>query len=78
MGTGDSQQQLVALCSSASLTAAERVQAAQSFQLSVKRFGLNLTREQVLRAYDVYNALGPSDPATAQSLGVVLDTIESR
>ncbi len=78
MGTGDSQQQLVALCSNASLTAAERLQAAQSFQLSVKRFGMNLTREQVLRVYDGYNVLGPSDSATAQSLGMVLDTIESR
>lgn len=78
LGSSDSQMQLVALASSSSLTAAERLQAAQEFSASVDRFGMNLGREDVLRVYDVYNALGPNDPATAASLGAVLDAIEAR
>lgn len=78
LGSPDSQMQLVTLASSSSLTAAERQQAAREFTTSVDRFGMNLGRSDVLRVYDVYNALGPSDPATATSLGMVLDAIEAR
>lgn len=78
LGSADSQMQLVALASSSSLTAAERLQAAQEFSASVDRFGMNLGRDGVLKVYDVYNALGPNDPATAASLGMVLDAIEAR
>ena len=78
LGTADSQMQLVALASSSSLTAAERLRAAHEFTASVDRFGMNLGREEVLRVYDVYNALGANDPATAASLGAVLDAIEAR
>ncbi len=78
LGSRESQQQLLGLTSRASLSATEREQAAVAFGQSVARFGMNLGREDVLQAYDVYNALGPNDPATAAALGVVLDTIEQR
>lgn len=78
LGSTDSQLQLVTLASSSSLTGPERLDAAQKFAASVDRFGMNLGRESVLHVYHVYNSLGPSDPATAKSLGAVLDTIEGR
>jgi CheY-like chemotaxis protein len=78
LGSPTSQIQLVTLASSSSLSAAERMEAAQGFTASVHRFGMNLGREEVQHIYDVYNALGPNDPATAKSLGAVLDAIEAR
>ncbi|MEO8269693.1 MAG: hypothetical protein ABI557_08235, partial [Aureliella sp.] len=66
------------LASSSSLTGAERLDAAQKFAVSVDRFGMNLGPETVQHVYDVYNAMGPNDPATAKSLGAVLDAIEAR
>ncbi len=78
LGTRESQQQLVGFASRGSLTPEERLQAAQAWEQSVNRFGMNLGREDVLRAYDTYNRLGPNDPATAKALGVVLDVIERR
>ena len=76
-GSAESQLQLVTLASSSSLTGAERLEAAQKFAASVDRFGMNLGRETQLNVYVVYNSLGPSDPATAKSLGAVLDAIEA-
>jgi hypothetical protein len=76
LGTRESQQQLVGFTSRGSLSAEERLQAAQALEQSVKRFGMNLGREDILQAYDSYNTLGPNDPATAGALGVVLDVIE--
>ncbi len=78
LGSVESQLQLVTLASSSSLIGAERLEAAQKFATSVDRFGMNLGPETVWHVYEVYNSLGPTDPATAKSLGVVLDTIEAR
>ena len=76
LGTRESQQQLIGFASRRSALPEERMQAAQALEHSVKRFGMNLGREDILQAYDSYNTLGPNDPATAKALGSVLDVIE--
>lgn len=76
LGTRESQQQLIEFASRDSSSPEQRLQAAQALEQSVKRFGMNLGREEILQAYDSYNSLGPNDPATAQAVGAVLDVIE--
>lgn len=78
LGGRSGQLQLSVFARRESLSAAERMQAAEAFANSVQRSGVQLGREEVLATYDAYNSLGPQDPATAAALGVVLDAIERR
>ncbi|MFI4875630.1 MAG: HEAT repeat domain-containing protein [Blastopirellula sp. JB062] len=55
----------------------ERQACADAFQNAVKRSGLRLTREQILRQYDRYNAAEQLDRETQQVLASLLDVIEA-
>ena len=52
--------------------------AAAAFAASVRRRGLRVGRDQVLRQYDRYNASETADAATQQVLGQILDVIEKK
>ena len=54
------------------------MKAAEAFSDSTERFGIMLTRQQMLTQYDVYNASESLDEPTQQLLGAVLDAIENR
>ncbi len=77
LGTKESQLQLLALASQFGIAGPQRWNAATAFAKSLRRFGLNLKRQDVLQVYDLYNELGPGDPDTAKSLGLALDAIEA-
>ncbi len=77
VGSSDSQLQLVSLASNAGTAGDDRWRAAVAFGKSVRRFGIKLGREDILRIYDLYNTLGPNDSATAKALGLALDVIEA-
>lgn len=78
LGNKDSQCELVELIAHESLQESERMAAAEAFGTSVRRFGNRLGQEDVVRCYDLYNELGPTDPIAARSLGFVLDVIEAQ
>ncbi len=78
LGTPESQWKLVQMASSPSPDAAAQLGAAASFATSVRQFGLVIRQDDVLRIYELYNNLGPSDPGTAKALGQILDVIEAR
>jgi CheY-like chemotaxis protein len=78
LGTSDSQLRLIAMASDPELDDQDRVNAAQQFAVSAKRFGILIDRQSQLRIYDLYNQKGPNDPAAAESLGVILDAVEQR
>jgi hypothetical protein len=77
LGTAQSQNLLLSIAADGAVSEAFRLRAADAFSASVSRFGLRLRRSDVLRAYDMYNDLGPHDPVAVQSLGKVLDAIEA-
>jgi hypothetical protein len=54
------------------------MEAAKAFARSVRQFGMNLHRDNVVRAYDMYNEFGPNDPVAKQAMGLVLDVIEAQ
>ena len=57
---------------------AARETAAAAFERSVRRFGIQLTRSQVIAQYDRYNASEHADAATQKVLGRLLDAIEGK
>jgi HEAT repeat protein/CheY-like chemotaxis protein len=75
-GTHASQQALLAIVNRSSQPLATRQAAAIAFGQSVRRFGVRLTKGEVLRQYDRYNASEFEDPASQALLGAVLDAIE--
>ncbi len=77
-GTHASQQALLAIVNRTSQPLASRQAAAVAFGESVRRFGVRLTRNEILRQYDRYNASEFEDGATQELLGAVLDAIEFR
>ena len=52
--------------------------AAEALAASVAKFGIQLTREQILRQYDRYNASETADADTQQVLGSILDVLEKK
>lgn len=78
LGTSDSQQALADYASSLTEPIAARETAAAAFERSVRRFGVQLTRSQVIAQYDRYNASEHADAATQKVLGRVLDAIEGK
>lgn len=78
LGTSDSQAALVDYASGEAAPAEMRRAAAAAFAASVQRFGLRLTRDEVLRQYDRYNASETADVQTQQLLGQILDVIERK
>jgi CheY-like chemotaxis protein len=78
VGNQESQWRLVTSVASATADNSSRTQAARAFGKSVRQFGVQLTQRDIRVAYDLYNQLGPKDPALAKSLAYVLDVIEAQ
>jgi hypothetical protein len=78
LGTADSQTALLDYASGYTLPIESRRSAAAAFAASVSRHGLHLTRDEVLRQYDRYNASETADADTQQVLSQILDVIESK
>ena len=57
---------------------AARQAAAAAFRRSVSKYGILLTRPEVLEQYSLYNANEGRDPDTNSVLGSILDTIENK
>jgi CheY-like chemotaxis protein len=76
LGTPFGQRTLVNVASTSSLPIEVRQAAAAGFRRGYERFGILLTRQEVLRQYDRYNSSELADKATQDVLGSILDTIE--
>jgi CheY-like chemotaxis protein/HEAT repeat protein len=75
-GTHRSQQSLLEIANRAPQPMASRQAAAVAFGDSVRRFGLRLTKNDILRQYERYNQSRIEDQASQVLLGAVLDAIE--
>jgi hypothetical protein len=78
LGTADSQAALADYASTQSFAIESRRAAAAALAGSFKRFGIQLTRDQVRRQYDRYNASETADADTQQLLGGILDALETK
>jgi hypothetical protein len=78
LGTAASQTALLDYASAHTLSIEARRTAAAAFATSVSRHGLHLTRDEVLRQYDRYNASETADADTQQVLGQILDVLEQK
>jgi hypothetical protein len=78
LGTPESQTVLVDFASMTSLPIETRQAAADALAASVKRFGVQLKREQIVRQYDRYNASETADKPTQEVMGRILDVIEKK
>jgi hypothetical protein len=77
-GTHTSQRSLLEIVNRTSQPAPSRQAAALAFGESVHRFGLRLTKNEIVAQYDRYNQSELEDQATQELLAAVLDTIELR
>lgn len=75
-GTARAQLALVDQASGRNRPLADRRAAAAAFREAVKRRGLMLTREEILRQYERYNQSAGSDRDTQQVLASILDALE--
>ncbi|TWT89074.1 hypothetical protein Mal64_25660 [Pseudobythopirellula maris] len=78
VGTPQSQLRLAELASATGLPIELRRAAARAFGVSVERWGVLLTTDELTEQYDRYNASESADADTQAVLGTLLDTIESR
>ena len=78
IGSATAQTQLVDIASEQGRDLAERQAAGKAFADSVARFGVLLSRQQIVQQYERYNSSRVLDRATQVLLGSVLDTIEAR
>ena len=76
IGSPEAQRTLVAVASQPARPLELRQAAAKSLLVAVQRYGLLLTREEILQQYDRYNRSAKLDEGTQQVLGAVLDAIE--
>lgn len=77
LGTPASQQTLLDYASRPTASIESRRVAAEAFNRSVRRHGVLLTTDEILRQYDRYNASADADAEVQQVLGKVLDTLEA-
>jgi hypothetical protein len=77
-GTHTSQRSLLDVVNRASQQSPSRQAAVLAFGESVRRFGLRLTKSEIIAQYDRYNQSKFEDQATQELLAAVLDTIELR
>jgi CheY-like chemotaxis protein len=77
VGTPQSQQALVEVASRPTLPLELRQAAAKAFGRSIESHGILLTKVEILRQYDRYNASATLDVDTQQVLGFILDAIET-
>jgi hypothetical protein len=78
LGTVDSQTALVDYASALTLPIETRRAAVEALAASFRRYGIRLTRAQVLAQYDRYNASETADADTQAVLGQILDLIEKK
>ena len=78
VGTAESQLTLVDYASRGVLPIESRQVAAAAFAENVRKYGILLTTNEIIRQYDHYNASDTSDEATYRVLSGILDTLESR
>jgi hypothetical protein len=78
LGTVDSQTALVDYASARTLPIETRRGAAEALAANFRRYGIQLTRAQVLAQYDRYNASETADADTQAVLGSILDLIEKK
>ncbi|MFM8250331.1 MAG: hypothetical protein ACKOBW_01905, partial [Planctomycetota bacterium] len=76
LGTPTSQLALLDVASEVGRPVEEREAAVAALRAAIKRRGLRLTREEILRQYDRYNKSETLDRDTQRILGDVLDAIE--
>jgi hypothetical protein len=74
----ESQRVLVDLASERLIEIDDRRLAATAFRVNVYQHGTLLTRAEMLRQYDRYNASATADEATQDVLASILDTLEAR
>jgi CheY-like chemotaxis protein len=75
-GTHMSQQSLLDIANRANQPIQARQAAAVAFGDSVRRFGVRLTKSEILKQYDRYNQSRLEDEASQALLGATLDAIE--
>ncbi len=78
LGTAKVQTALLEFASHHARPLADRQAAAAAFAQAVKRRGMLLTKDQIRRQYDRYNASETQDAETQAVLASILDVIESR
>ncbi len=78
LGTPTAQRELLNFASQSGMPIESREKVADAFYRAVQNGGTLLTKQEVLRQYDRYNASANESPATQKVLGSILDAIESR
>jgi CheY-like chemotaxis protein len=78
LGTHTSQQSLLDIVNRATQPMPSRQAAAAAFGDSVRRFGVRLTKGEILKQYDRYNQSRVEHEASQTLLGATLDAIELR
>ena len=78
IGTLSAQSTLADMASETARPVSVRQAAAEAFKNSVTRFGVLLSRRQILQQYDRYNASRVLDQDTQVLLGSILDAVEAR
>ena len=79
LGTPAAQRELINFASQNGLPLEDRKKAVEAFARAVENGStLLLTRDEILRQYDRYNASESEAESTQQILGSILDAIESR
>ncbi len=76
LGTPLAQRSLVEIASTPMQPVPVRQAAAEALRVAIGRHGLLLTRDQLLRQYDLYNSSEILDRDTQQVLATILDAIE--
>jgi CheY-like chemotaxis protein len=76
LGSPSAQRALVTCASQTARPLVERQAAGQAFAAAVRKRGLLLSRDEVLRQYSLYNASAALDEGTQRVLASLLDTIE--
>jgi hypothetical protein len=76
--SAESQSLLVDYASSQTFPIEGRRSAVAALAANVKRFGVQLTRPQIVRQYDRYNASETADKDTQQVLSQILDILEKK
>ena len=75
-GTPSAQLLLVDYANGQDRTLVSRQAAVEAFRSAVERHGLLLTRVQLQKQYDLYNASGTLDRSTQEVFAAILDVIE--
>jgi hypothetical protein len=78
MGTDKSQRALIELADTAAQPVAMRKAAVAALARSVRRHGILLTTDEIIRQYDIFNTNAGQNPETHEVLGAVLDVIEHK